>query len=158
MILYTVPGVPPEALVVYTDGRTIQRVDLQTGASTSMASGAHHPEISPDGRRIVYHAVTNEGERLIIASMASGAMIRTVAQPFLEAAMHWSADGQSVIGVTRSDGNDNLLRIDVTTGVTTPVTHFSDRETLFEFAIDRHGRLAIARGERAFDIVLIRPH
>ncbi len=151
---------PDGRSLVYTDGRTIQRVDLQTGASAAIANGAraHHPDISPDGTRIVYHAVTGEGERLIVASMDSGAMIRTLEQPFLEAAMHWSADGRSIIGVTTSAGNENLLRIDVTTGATAPVTRFSDRGTLFEFAIDRHGRLAIARGERALDVVLIRPH
>jgi hypothetical protein len=32
--------------------------------------------------------------------------------------------------------------MDIATGATTPVTHFSDTQTLFDFAIDRNGRMA----------------
>ncbi len=69
--------------------------------------------------------------------------------------LQFSADGQAIYYVTSNKGVDNIVMQPMTGGPPTPVTKFRDKFiTAFDFDW-KNKRLAVVRGTRRSDMVLI---
>ena len=81
-------------------------------------------------------------------------------EPELENAMpRLSPDQKQILFVGYKDGVENLWTQDFGGRGIRQLSHFSDPEKIFDFAIASDGRIAVSRGTRTSDIVLINgPH
>lgn len=126
-------------------------------AKTSIVNPFATAPISPDGSKILYPIWRTEGARasvwLIIADGVTGATIREIAWPALEA--RWSPSGDAIIFVKRAGGVANLFSISPTGGDAKPLTHFSEKD-IVGFDMMPDGKLIMARANQKRDVVTIR--
>jgi Tol biopolymer transport system component/predicted Ser/Thr protein kinase len=85
------------------------------------------PALSPDGQKIVYVRISQNGiTRLWISSLAGGAPIRlTDAEPSAEYGGAWSPDGSRFAYLQVQDGKDSLMMARIS-GAATPVALVKD--------------------------------
>src|SRR5262249_27872894 len=69
--------------------------------------------------------------------------------------VRWSADGRALLYCWRDDGVSNIWSMPLTGGPGRRLTQF-DTDLIFDFDVAPDGRLAISRGKRVQDIVLIK--
>jgi len=162
------PSISPDGRwVVYTtiggaDRFTLWKVSIDGGSPVRLTERlALQSSISPDGKTVAcgYRADTKSPWRLALFSIDGGQpsqtfeMAQTVNLPIV---MRWTPDGRGITYLDTRDGVSNLWLQPVSGGAPRQLTNWSGQQA-FSFAWSRDGKhLAVARGTRSDDIVLIR--
>ncbi len=140
----------------------IWRLSIQSGLETRLdAKAGCFPRISPDGKLIVYQFRDEQAQRVRLAVITAdaGSRIATLDLPSDYAGKspyQWAPDGHAITYRDERNGVSNIWSQPLNGGPPKQLTHFtSDR--IFSFAWSRDGRqLAVSRGTRSSDVVLIR--
>lgn len=159
------PSVTPDGKwVVYGSvqgkGSVLMKVPSAGGPATSLTDyNADNPSVSPDGKWVACFRVPDvkQPATLAIVPIAGGPPAKVFQLP--ETATHtplgWMPDGRAVSFVNDVDGVGNIWQQPLDGGPATAITNFtSDKIFYFRWAND--GRLALSRGTRTVDTVLIR--
>ncbi len=80
------------------------------------------PDISPDGRKVVFAALQNGTSDLFLLDLQTKAVTNLTKDGFADSGPTWSPDGSYIVYVARISGNEKLFRLDVDTGKKTQVT------------------------------------
>jgi hypothetical protein len=146
---------PDGAWLLYTDhGETIKKVPVAGGESVIVVKDATDPRVSPDGTLLAARARRGGPDAFVVASLTDPSQIRRLPGP-VGGAYQWDLDSKALIH-SRGTGNvDNLWRFPIDGSPARQITAFTS-DLIFHFALARDGRLAIARGERANDVVVLR--
>ena len=151
--------------VVYTsraEGQfRIWKVPLAGGAAVKLTDvDSTWPAISRDGKFVAYF-ITEKGkpERIGIISINGGEPIRTFELPNtanINAGIAWNRLGDGILFVNTLGTTSNIWTQPVNGSKPTPLTAFREFQ-IAAFALNPQGnRLAIARGSRNRDVVLIK--
>ena len=138
---------------------TVWKVPIEGGEQTQLTSEeCRSPTVSPDGGRIacLYTAESNNrAEVLAIFPAAGGDRAKTFDLKGETSQLAWAPDGQSVTYAVGDVVADNLWNQAMRGGPPRRITKF-DTGGILSFAWSRNGkRLAVARGSRSQDVVLI---
>jgi WD40 repeat protein len=154
-IPYVRPTCTPDgAWLLYEDNETIKKVQTSGGEPATVHKDAHDPQVSPDGVFLAALTGPAGAPSFVIFSMKDNSMVRRL--PGRAGANYrWDADSQALI-LSRGEGNvDNLWRLPIDGSPAVQLTQFtSDR--IFTFSVGADRRLAVARGETAHDVVILR--
>jgi hypothetical protein len=124
------------------------------GQPAVVVSDAHGPHVSPDGTLIAAHTRVGAGHAFAIFSMHDGSLVRKLPGPAPDT-FQWEPTSTALI-YSRGPGNvDNLWRLPIDGSPAAQITQFTADRT-FAFAIRADGRLALARGEAASDVIVFR--
>ncbi len=104
--------------------------DLKTGTKKRLTRGERYfsPAVSPEGSRVaVIHISPEQQNEIRILDAATGAIQRRIANPenYFLSRLAWTADGQSVITIARSDSRLSLLKVAVAEGGAVQLTPWS---------------------------------
>jgi hypothetical protein len=80
------------------------------------------PDISPDGKSIVFAGLQNAVGDIFQLDVESGAIKNLTNDPFGEYGPTWAPDGKSIVYLARVSGNDKLFRLDLASGQKTQLT------------------------------------
>jgi hypothetical protein len=80
------------------------------------------PDISPDGRKVVFAALQNGTGDIFVLDIESKAVTNITKDAFADSGPTWSPDGTSIVYLSRISGNEKLFRFDVATGQKTQIT------------------------------------
>ena len=160
----TSPSCSPDGKwVIFESNRTgkptVWKVPIEGGEQTQLTSEeCRSPTVSPDGGRIacLYTAESNnQAEELAIFPAAGGDRAKTFGLKGETSQLAWAPDGQSVTYAVGDVVADNLWNQAMRGGPPRRITKF-DTGGILSFAWSRNGkRLAVARGSRSQDVVLI---
>lgn len=156
-----------ENWIVYTSDlggkRRIWKIPRQGGEAVKLTeTDSSHPAISPDGKLIGYFQ-TEKGQpiKLAVISIDGGAPIKTFELPptvsaQVEAGIAWNKEGNAIFFLDTIGIVSNIWKQTLDGTKANPVTAFKEFR-IANFALNPEGnRLAISRGSRNRDIVLIR--
>ena len=110
-----------------------QRVDLRA------VDDPESPDISPDGRRVVFAALQGGTGDIFMVDLQTQELTNLTKDGFADSGPTWAPDGRSIVYLARISGNEKLFRLDVATGQKTQITfgthddgaaHFLDPDTL----------------------------
>jgi eukaryotic-like serine/threonine-protein kinase len=151
---------PDGKWLVYVSGNYIYRLSIEGGTPTQLADDSFGggPRISPDGKLVSYLArgasISTADIKKVIPS-SGGAAVRTLPRVAGTSGGHWSPDGHANDYLLTRGGVTNIWRQPVTGGPPKQITNFTSG-IIFDFAWSRDGKqLAMARGSRSSDIILI---
>ena len=96
--------------------RVEERIDLR------MVDDPESPDISPDGRRVVFSALQGGTGDLFIVDLATKEVINVTKDEFADSGPTWSPDGKSIIYIARVSQNEKLFRLDLDSGKKTQIT------------------------------------
>jgi len=124
------------------------------------ASDGGYPRVSPDGATVLFQREpgANDPYRWVALVPASGGEAKYITMPSPTAdaeAVRWSPDGRTLLFSWRQNGVGNVWSVPASGGRGKQVTHF-DADYIFDFDVGPDGRLAVSRGKRVQDIVLIK--
>jgi Tol biopolymer transport system component/DNA-binding winged helix-turn-helix (wHTH) protein len=97
--------------------------EAQTAASISATSDRwnFHPQISPDGRRLVFQS-TRSGQYELWLSDRNGQNPRPLTRSAVyKSPARWSPDSRHIVFATRSGGTTDIATLDVDTGAMRPI-------------------------------------
>jgi len=151
--------------VVYTsraDGKfRILRVPIQGGNAVTLTDvDSISPVISSDGKLVAYF-IREKGKplQLGIISINGGTPLKTIQLPATtnsSAGLAWNKSGNGILFVNTLGTTSNIWTQPIDGAKPTPLTAFKEFE-IAAFALNPQGnRLAIARGSRNRDVVLIK--
>src|SRR5205085_2671660 len=80
------------------------------------------PDISPDGKSIVFAGLVNAVGDIFLLDLESGAIKNLTNDPFGDYGPTWAPDGKSIVYLARVSGNDKLFRLDLASGKKTQLT------------------------------------
>jgi eukaryotic-like serine/threonine-protein kinase len=124
------------------------------------AADSGYPRVSPDGSTVLFQREPDPKEpyRWLGLVPSAGGEVRYLEMPIPTAdaeAVRWSPNSRTLLFSWRQNGVGNIWSMSVAGGRAKQVTHF-DRDYIFDFDVAPDGRLAISRGKRVQDIVLIK--
>ena len=93
-----------------------ERIDLR------MVDDPESPDISPDGRRVVFAALQGGTGDIFIVDLVTKEVINVTKDEFADSGPTWSPDGKSIIYIARVSQNEKLFRLDLDTGTKTQIT------------------------------------
>jgi hypothetical protein len=115
----------------------------------------YFPDVSPDGKSVVFGASNTRGE-LGICDLPGCTSVRAFKTPEGGPISRWTPDGKGIAYFDAGQGG-NLWVQPLDGSPRRQLTHFSDNRTISDFAWSRNGaRLAIARTTTVHDIVLFK--
>jgi serine/threonine protein kinase len=150
----------------------IHKVSLNGGGlpQVVIAKGSfHYPQVSPDGKLLAYFFDDEQTQRpkIGIIKFDDGALVKIIDLPLSAApgssssvdlfyrGWHWSPDGRALVYIKTLGGVSNLWSQPIDGGAAKQITNFkSDRILTFAYSWDGR-QLALARGSRTSDAVLI---
>jgi hypothetical protein len=128
------------------------------------AAAANNPSVSPDGKWIVcwYRKGAQTPWEAAILPFAGGKPVKTFQLPALRGFNGdpwpysvWMPGGRAFVYPVDKDGVTNFVEQPITGGPARQLTHYTSG-LIFSFGVSRDGLLAIARGTRSSEVVLIR--
>jgi len=141
---------------------TLWRVPLQGGGPEQMTDySSTFPTVSPDGKWIAFDDYTQRGaNKIAVIPFSGGKPVRTFNYSASAAAgypvFHWTQDSRALTYVLDKQGVSNIWAQPLDGGPPKQLTDFRDG-SIYNFAWSTDGQqLAIARGTRTDDVVLIR--
>ena len=160
------PSISPDGKwVVYTplgEGRnTLRKIAVAGGAPVQLTrnSIAIKPVVSPDGKMIacVYRRTEADKWRIAVLSSEGGQPLKVLALPFpYNQVIRWTADSQALTYLDRNDGVYNIWKQPLNEAEPTQLTNFTE-DVIFAYDwLGADGQLAVSRGAKTRDIVLIR--
>jgi hypothetical protein len=93
-----------------------KRLELKT------VDGPESPDISPDGREVVFAGMRGGVHDLFAADVETGAIRNLTNDEFGDYGPTYAPDGKSLVYIARVSGNDKLFRLDLATGQKTQIT------------------------------------
>jgi Tol biopolymer transport system component len=147
----------------------IHKVSVNGGGLTKVVAKGnfHYPQVSPDGKLLAYFFDDEQTQRpkIGIIKFDGGALVKIIDLPLSAApgsyedifyrGWHWSPDGRALVYVNTLGGVSNLWSQPIAGGAAKQITNFkSDRILTFSYSWDGR-QLALARGSRTSDAVLI---
>jgi Tol biopolymer transport system component len=93
-----------------------QRIEMRT------VDDPESPDISPDGRRVVFAALQGGTGDLFMVDLATKEVTNITKDEFADSGPTWAPDGKSVIYIARVSQNEKLFRLDLDTGKKTQIT------------------------------------
>ena len=117
---------------------------------------AFYPDLSPDGKSLVFGASTTTRGELGICDLPACTNLRKVTTPRGGPISRWTPDGKGIAYYDVGSGG-NLWVQPLDGSAPRQLTDFTDDRAIADFAWSRDGaRLAIARQTTASDIVLFK--
>ncbi len=158
---------PTEPYIVYQSAnhRGVWKLDLASGAESRINDAfSYLPAFSPDGKRLIF-SYWDDGSkpeqlRHAYIDLKTGKQIglpslpRSAVRESSQVVLQWTSDGRSFAYIDDRDGISNIWRQPLDGGPAQKITSFND-SYIFNFNWSRSGRIALARGGYAFDVVLI---
>jgi hypothetical protein len=93
-----------------------ERIDLR------MLDDPESPDISPDGRRVVFAALQGGTGDLFVVDLVTKEVTNLTKDEFADSGPTWSPDGKSIIYIARVSQNEKLFRLDLDSGKKTQIT------------------------------------
>jgi TolB protein len=129
-------------------------LDRETWEATRLWEGTgafHHPEVSPDGSRVVFTAPgPDDSPDIFLIDVNDGSTVQLTDSPAVDWGATWSPDGTSITFVSDRDGDGDLYTIPSTGGATAQLTNFEGNEASPSWSPDG-SRLAFDSGSE-FDL------
>jgi Tol biopolymer transport system component/tRNA A-37 threonylcarbamoyl transferase component Bud32 len=139
--------------------QTIWRVSIDGGEPVRLTdTPGIVPMFSPDGANIAFASETQSGKLVLrIIPIAAGKPPLAVGEGFISYLVyHWAPNGLAIDYFDYKDGVRNIWRLPLDGTPPKQITHL-ERGTFWDFAWSADGKkLALARGTRTSDVVLIR--
>ena len=139
--------------------QTIWRVSIDGGEPARLAdTPGIVPMFSPDGAKIAFGSETPSGKLVLrIIPVPAGKPVLDVGEGFISyLTYHWAPNGLALDYVDYKDGVKNIWRLPLNGTPPKQLTHFGSG-IFWDFAWSTDGKkLALARGTRTSDVVLIR--
>jgi serine/threonine protein kinase/dipeptidyl aminopeptidase/acylaminoacyl peptidase len=175
-LTYEAGGVP--AFSVSRDGRWlvynpfiggIRKVSTDGGSPTELVAKGSlgYPQLAPDGKLVAYFFKDEQSLRpkIGIITFDQGTVVKAIDLPLTALpgsydnlfyrGWHWSPDGSAIIYINTLGGVSNLWSQAIDGGPARQITNFK-ADRILTFAYSPDGRqLALARGSRTSDAVLI---
>lgn len=131
-------------------GEAVKLTDVESG----------YPSLSPDGKFVAYiEMVKDQSQKIVIISINGGNPVKSFDLPVTfntEAGIAWSKEGDAILFVNTPDTTSNIWKQPLDGKPAKPLTDFKEFQIAM-FALDSEGnRLAISRGSRNRDSVLVR--
>jgi Tol biopolymer transport system component len=141
----------------------LMKIPIGGGPASQLSENTSlFPAISPNGKWIafVYLPGRNQPYSLAVIPFAGGPPARLFPLPVsavqpVNQTLGWTPDGRAISFVNTVNGVGNIWEQPVAGGPPKPVTHFTSGQIPY-FSWSRDGRLALSRGSRRIDAVLIR--
>ena len=145
--------------VVYSKGgpeRGIWKVPVEGGNPVRLSDTyAGSPIVSPDGKKIAYHAFSGSSPNVEIIPFSGGAAIKTLDIPGI-APIRWTPDDKGILFIDTKAGVSNIWMQPIAGGPPKQVTRFSSDQINY-FDLSRDGsRLVLDRFQSNADVELIR--
>lgn len=157
----TTPDVSPDGeRVVYFGGEGWELLQIPLAGGDPVRVGdaeGYAPLFSPDGTRIAYAFRDPEGHawKNYVVSADGGDTLAVLQIPAAE--FEWAPDGEALTYISDQDGFDNIWRQPLDGGEPRQLTFFDTPEEIEYHAWSPNGtRLALTRGVRTSDVVLVR--
>ncbi len=96
--------------------RIVRRIEMDT------VDDPESPDISPDGRRVVFSALRDGVGDIFMLDLQTGEVSNVTNDSFGDYGPTWSPDGASIFYMARLSGYEKLFRVDVATGEKTQIT------------------------------------
>ena len=139
----------------------IWKMPLKGGEAVKLTEAeATNPVISPDGKMVAYF-IREKGQKLQLGviSVDGGTPLKTFELPIttvIDAGISWNKNGDGILYVNTLGTTSNIWNQPLNGTKTTSLTNFKEFQ-IAQFALSADSkRLAIARGSRNRDIVLIK--
>ena len=131
-----------------------------TNLVTLHSSDGAYPAISPDNSKVLFQREPDSKEPYDWVGIVpiAGGDVKYVHMPIPTGdanVVRWSPNGQALLYSWLQNGVGNIWSVPLTGGRPKQVTQF-DADYIFAFDVAPDGRLAISRGKRVQDIVLIK--
>jgi Tol biopolymer transport system component/DNA-binding winged helix-turn-helix (wHTH) protein len=137
----------------------LMKVSSEGGAPTKLTDyDVDSPVVSPDGNWIACSYTPNPERAAMLAIVPISGGPPAKVFPLPETAtprLSWNPDGTSVAFINTVHGADNIWRQSLSGGPPVATTHFTSGK-IFSFQLSRDGRIALARGTKTVDAVLLR--
>ncbi|MEJ2006740.1 MAG: protein kinase [Acidobacteriota bacterium] len=142
--------------------RQLWKVSIDGGKPVQLtnAAEASGASVSPDGKWIacLYRKSPRKPWEIAILPFEGGKPVKTFRFPpnrEPSAPLTWTPDAQAVAYLVETHGVSNIVAQPIGGGAPRQLTHY-DTDRIFAFSWCRDGQLALARGTRSSDVVLIR--
>jgi len=157
------------AVQVSLEDNTLWRIPISGGTSTLITDEpSAEGQVSPDGKLIAFWdhpgfavgwgpGFTITAKRLTVVPFSGGGAVKTFDFPDIETLYHlrWTRDGSALTYVAYSNGVGNLWSQPLKGGAPKQLTNWRSG-VIYSFDWSRDGKqLAVARGQRVSDVVLI---
>ena len=159
------PDISPDGLwVVFTrgeggSGRFLMKVPSGGGPASQLTDyTSGWPSVSPDGNWIACWLFPSQNQPVSLAMVpfAGGQPAKVFPLPAtVGVRLVWTPDGHAISFTNTVNGVGNIWEQPVAGGLPKPVTHFAS-DKIFWFDWSRDGRLALSRGIKPIDAVLIK--
>jgi eukaryotic-like serine/threonine-protein kinase len=150
---------PPDLDRCYLARKSVDSPEISRLLPLNASDGVY-PRISPDESTILFQREPDAKDPnrwiglLPIAGGEPKYVTMTIPTGAAEA-VRWSPNGQELLFSWRQSGVGNIWSMPLNGGHARQLTQF-DTDYIFDFDVARDGRLAISRGKRVQDIVLIK--
>ena len=91
------------------------------------------PDISPDGRHVVFAALQNGIGDIFELNLENGDITNLTKDSFGDSGPTWSPDGRFIVYVSRISGSEKLFRLDPATGTRTQLTFGTHDDAAAQF-------------------------
>jgi eukaryotic-like serine/threonine-protein kinase len=150
---------PPDSDKCYIVRKSIDSQEITRLVPLNTSDGAY-PRISPDGSTVLFQREPDSKDpyRWLGLVPIAGGEVKYITMPIATGdaeAVRWSPNGQALLFSWRQSGVGNIWSVPLARGHPMQLTHF-DADYIFDFDVAGDGRLAISRGKRVQDIVLIK--
>jgi Tol biopolymer transport system component len=141
--------------------QTVQKISVDGGTSSVVEGELYGARFSPDGKQIAAYDCANNQCKIGVFSAGGGPALKFFALASAGtlnywdySLLHWTADGKALTYPLLNGDSMNLWRQALSGGPPQQITHFKDLIFAYDWSPDGK-RLAISRGRRPSDVVLI---